>query len=68
MIHCHECGAISTTHEPAITLGANPGVCPKCYSENWMRVRNADDALDAMLADIRRATTVREFVLGGFAR
>lgn len=70
MIKCNHCGASSAAPEQAQTSNGKPGVCPECYSEDWRYtgVSSMDQMLENALAEIRRATKVREFVLGGIAR
>lgn len=66
LIRCDECHTTATRPAEAQTMNGRPGVCPKCWSENWQYADEiADQMLENIVAEIRRATLVREFVVGG---
>ena len=66
-IFCNECHTESPAPEAAQTSNGKPGVCPHCYSENYRNLKptTIEQVLENTLGEIRRATKVREFVLGG---
>lgn len=66
-IFCNECHNESTAPEAAQTLNGSGKVCPHCFSENIRHLKptSLDEIVENSLREIRRATKVREFVLGG---